>query len=134
MELLYFIIGTLWITVGYIAFESHRIKTDYIKLTLDIEELIREIERYTEGSSRDMDSLQTQLTSVYSRLDEDEYASISEINKGISELQLMINKMNVRFGDSNKDMEKNLTIVFSEIQQLKNNFKSLNQDPNILDR
>lgn len=134
MELIYFIIGSLWVVVAYTAFNNHQIKGENIKLKLDLEDTQYEFERYTQGVSEEINDIYRKLNSVSDRLKEDSYNNIAEVNKQLSELNKMTNAMNVRFGEANKVSEKQLSVAFSEIQQLKNNIKGFIQDPNILDR
>lgn len=134
MELIYFIIGSLWVVVVYTAFKNHQIKGEYIKLKLDLEDTQYEFERHTQGISEEINDIYRKLNSVSDRLKEDSYNNIAEVNKQLSELNKMTNAMNVRFGEANKISEKQLSVAFSEIQQLKNNIKVFIQDPNILDR
>lgn len=134
MEVIYFIIGSLWVVVAYTAFKNHQIKGEYTKLKLDLEDTQYEFERHTMGISEEIDDIHCKLDSIETKLKEDSYNNIAEVNKQLSELNKMSNAMNIRFGEANKIAEKQLSAAFSEIQQLKNNIKALNQDPNILNR
>ena len=134
MELIYFIIGSLWVVVAYTAFKNYQIKGEYTKLKLDLEDTQYELERHTMGTSEEIDDIHCKLDSIETKLKEDSYNNIAEVNKQLSELNKMSNAMNIRFGEANKIAEKQLSGAFSEIQQLKNNIKALNQDPNILNR
>ena len=134
MEILYFIIGLLTAIVAYSGWQTQKLKNLNIELNLDLEEIEYEFNKFTHGVSDDIDDLYYKINSVSDRLNEDSYHNISEVNKQLSELNKMSNAMNVRFGEANKIVEKQLSTAFSEIQQLKNNIKALNQDPNILNR
>lgn len=134
MEILYFIIGLLTAIVAYSGWQTQKLKNLNIELNLDLEEIEYEFNKFTRGVSDDIDDLYYKVNSVSDRLNEDSYHNISEVNKQLSELNKMSNAMNVRFGEANKIAEKQLSAAFSEIQQLKNNIKALNQDPNILNR
>ena len=131
MELIYFIIGSLWVVVAYTAFKNYQIKGEYTKLKLDLEDTQYEFERHTIGSSEEIDDIHCKLDSIETKLKEDSYNNIAEVNKQLSELNKMSNAMNVRFGEANKISEKQLSAAFSEIQQLKNNIKALGQDPSL---
>ena len=134
MEILYFIIGLLTAIVAYSGWQTQKLKNQNIKLNLDLEEIEYEFDKSTRGVSEDIYDLYGKINSVSDRLNEDSYHNISEVNKQLSELNKMSNAMNIRFGEANKIAEKQLSVAFSEIQQLKNNIKALNQDPNILNR
>ena len=134
MEILYFIVGLLTAVVGYSTWQTQRLKNQNIRLNLDLEEIEYEFNKFTHGVSDDIDDLYSKISSVNQKLKEDSYNNIAEINKQLSELNKMSNAMNIRFGEANKLAEKQLSGAFSEIQQIKNNIKALNQDPNILNR
>lgn len=131
MELIYFIIGSLWVVVAYTAFKNHQIKGEYIKLKLDLEDTQYEFEKHTQGISEEINDIHFKLDSIETTLKEDSYNNIAEVNKQLAELDKMSNAMNIRFGEANKIAEKQLSGVFSEIQQLKNNIKALSQDPSL---
>jgi len=134
MELLYFIVGGICVIVLNNAWRILKIKNEHIKLSLDVDDLESEVDRLSLGISEDINKLKSQISSITHKLKEDSYQDLSGINKQLLELNKFSNAMNNRFGDSIKYSEKQLSGVFSEIQQLKNNIKALNQDPNIINR
>ena len=82
----------------------------------------------------ELNDLKLLILDIQSNMEKDQYASVAELNKQISELGELANSTNSRLGESNKVFTKNISDVFSEIQQLKNNLKALGQDPNFLSR
>jgi predicted nucleic acid-binding Zn-ribbon protein len=129
MELLYFIVGILSMAVLYAVIQVIITKNENIDLRLNIEDLSYNIEDYIQES---LENLESRITSVQDKLEEDSYDNISGITKQLAELNKMTNAMNVRFGDGAKFTEKQLSAAFTEIQQLKTNIKALNQDPNLM--
>ena len=131
MEILYFIIGLLTAIVAYSGWQTQKLKNQNIKLNLDLEEIEYEFNKFTRGVSEEIDDIHCKLDSIETKLKEDSYNNIAEVNKQLSELNKMTNAMNVRFGEANKISEKQLSGAFSEIQQLKNNIKALSQDSSL---
>ena len=134
MEILYFIVGLLTAIVGYSAWQTQKLKHQNIKLNLDLEDIEHKFNKFTHSISDSIDELYNKISSINKKLKEDSYNNIAEVNKQLSELNKMSNAMNIRFGEANKVTEKQLSRAFSEIQQLKNNIKTLGQDLNILNR
>ena len=132
MELLYFIVGILSMAVLYAVIQVIITKNENIDLRLNIEDLSYNIEDYIQESLEDLENLESRITSVQDKLEEDSYDNISGITKQLAELNKMTNAMNVRLGDGAKFTEKQLSAAFTEIQQLKTNIKALNQDPNLM--
>lgn len=132
MELLYFIIGTLTTTVLYAVIQVIATKNENIELRLNIEDLSYNIEEYIQESLEDIENLESRITLVQDKLEEDSYDNIAGVTKQLAELNKMTNAMNVRSGEMVKLTEKQLSAAFTEIQQLKTNIKALNQDPNLI--
>lgn len=134
MELLYFISGILSVGVVYGITLLRTVKSSHT-------DLLERHQSYQNISSLRMEDLVNELNDlkllildIQSNMEKDQYASVAELNKQISELGELANSTNSRLGESNKVFTKNISDVFSEIQQLKNNLKALGQDPNFLSR
>jgi len=82
--------------------------------------------------NEDLKAVEDLVMDLTSKMEKDQYASVSEINKKIGEISEMTNAMNVRLGESNKVFTKNASDAFTQIQSLKNTLKSLGQDPNFI--
>jgi archaellum component FlaC len=71
---------------------------------------------------------------IQSSMEKDQYESLSSINKRIKELDAVAYENLNKIQQSNKVFNKNVTDAFNEITQLKQNIKTLGQDPNMLSR
>jgi archaellum component FlaC len=71
---------------------------------------------------------------IQSNMERDQYESLSSINKRIKELDAVAYENLNKIQQSNKVFNKNVTDAFNEITQLKQNIKTLGQDPNMLSR
>jgi archaellum component FlaC len=71
---------------------------------------------------------------IQSNMEKDQYESLSSINKRIKELDAVAYENLNKIQQSNKVFNKNVTDAFNEITQLKQNIKTLGQDPNMLSR
>jgi archaellum component FlaC len=71
---------------------------------------------------------------IQSNMEKDQYESLSSINKRIKELDAVAYENLNKIQQSNKVFNKNVTDAFNEITQLKQNIKTLGQDPNMLTR
>ena len=71
---------------------------------------------------------------IQSSMEKDQYESLSSINKRIKELDAVAYENLNKIQQSNKVFNKNVTDAFNEITQLKQNIKTLGQDPNMLTR
>lgn len=134
MEILYFIVGTLWVVVAYTLYQNYKLKEQQTGMELELGEIEYLLDRQIGATSDELDDLSDALKTLQERLLDDSYQNITEVNENLELLNKMTNVMNKRFGEANQVTEKQLSVAFSEIQQLKNNIKALNQDPNILDR
>ena len=71
---------------------------------------------------------------ISSKMEKDQYESVSEINQRIKELDTVVYDTLDKVKFASGSNEKNFSTVFSEIAQLKQNIKALAQDPNMLTR
>lgn len=81
-----------------------------------------------------LDDLKLLIGDIQSKMEKDQYESLSEINKRIKELDAVAYKNVENIKQSNQVFNKNVTDAFNEITQLKQNLKILGQDPNMISR
>ena len=134
MELLYFISGVLSVGVLYGVRLLRSVKSSHTEL------LARHQSQSNISSIRNadlddqLDGLKLLIGDIQSKMEKDQYESLTEINKQIKKLgeDVFLNSQNLK--QSNQVFNKNVTDAFSEINGLKQNIKGLLQDPNIIDR
>jgi DNA repair ATPase RecN len=76
--------------------------------------------------------VETKYSEILSKLEKDQYASISEINGQLKDLSRQTNAMNERLSQVNKTLNNHISQSSVERNTLKNNFKKLSQDPNFI--
>ena len=134
MELIYFISGILSVGVLYGVRLLRAVKSSHMEL------LARHQSQSNISSIRNadvddaIDDLKVLVKDIQANMEKDQYESLSSINKRIKELDTVVYDTldKVKFASGAND--KNFSNVFSEIQQLKQNFKALGQDPNFVSR
>ncbi len=134
MELLYFISGILSVGITYGIILLRNVKSSHT-------ELLRKHQSQSNISSIRFDEYRDELGDlnillgdIQGKMEKDQYESVSEINKETKALSTSLNETIGRMDLVMKSNEKNFSTVFSEIQQLKNTVKVMNQDPNVLSR
>ena len=134
MELLYFISGILSVGVIYGVYLLRTVKSSHTDLldTFTKSQYISSTRR--EEIKEELGDLKLLIVDIQANMEKDQYENLGNINKRVRELEELANATNSRLGESNKVFNKNVTDVFNEIQQLKNNLKALGQDPNMLNR
>jgi peptidoglycan hydrolase CwlO-like protein len=134
MELLYFISGILTVGVLYGIKLLRTVKSSHTDLLARYQSQsnISSI-RYGDLSD-DLKTVEELVMDISSKMEKDQYESLTEINKQIKKLgeDVFLNSQNLK--QSNQVFNKNVTDAFSEINGLKQNIKGLLQDPNIIDR
>ncbi|MDB4378330.1 hypothetical protein N9Z41_01030 [bacterium] len=128
MELLYFISGVLSVGVVYGVKLLRSIKSSHTELLARHQSQsnissIRDIE-----SKEELEALRILIGDIQANMEKDQYESLSGINKRIKELDDVAYSTLDKVQLASKSNDKNFGTVFSEIQQLKNNFKALSQD------
>jgi len=128
MELLYFISGILSVGVVYGVKLLRTVKSSHTELldTFNKSQYISSTRRAELGER--LNDLEILIKDIQTNMEKDQYESLSNINKRMGELDKLANSTNTRLGETNKVFNKNLSDVFSEIQQIKQNFKALSQD------
>lgn len=82
----------------------------------------------------ELEDLKLLIRDIQTNMEKDQYKNLSNLNKRISKLDklTMDNLDKIKFASKSNDT--NFSNIFGEIQQLKNNFKILGQDPNMVSR
>ena len=128
MELLYFISGILFVGVIYGVILLRGVKSSHTELLSSFNK-----SSYISSTRRaelreEIEDIKTMMMDIQSNMEKDQYESLSSINKRIKELDAVayenLNKIQLASEANNK----NFGTVFSEIQQIKKNFKALSQD------
>lgn len=128
MELLYFISGILFVGVIYGVILLRGVKSSHTELLSSFNK-----SSYISSTRRaelreEIEDIKTMILDIQSNMEKDQYESLSSINKRIKELDAVayenLNKIQLASEANNK----NFGTVFSEIQQIKKNFKALSQD------
>jgi hypothetical protein len=128
MELLYFISGILTVGVIYGVILLRNIKSSHAEL-LEKNQLQSNISSLRLGETMvEVNSIRELIIDIQSNMEKDQYQNLSKINKDIESLRgiTLDTKSKLEFAMGSSD--KNFSSVFSEIQQLKTNFKALSQD------
>ena len=134
MELLYFISGVLSVGVLYGVRLLRGVKSSHAEL------LARHQSQSNISSIRGadiddaIDGLKLLVNDIQSNMEKDQYESLTKINKRIKELDTVAYGNLDKIKQSNQVFNKNVTDAFNEITQLKQNIKTLGQDPNMLTR
>jgi len=134
MELIYFISGILTVGIVYGIILLRAVKSSHTEL------LARHQSQSNISSIRNadlddqLDGLKLLIGDIQSKMEKDQYESLSEINKRIKELDAVVYKNVETIKQSNQVFNKNVTDAFNEITQLKQSVKILGQDPNMISR
>jgi hypothetical protein len=134
MELIYFISGILTVGIVYGINLLRHVKSSHTELLAKYQSQsnISSI-RYGDLGD-DLKAVEDLVMDISSKMEKDQYATVSEINTKLEEL-FGITESNARKqNESNKVHTKNISDAFNDIQLLKNNLKALGQDPNFLNR
>ena len=134
MELLYFISGILSVGVVYGIILLRTVKSSHTDLLARHQSQsnissIRIIE-----SKEELEALRILIGDIQANMEKDQYESLSGINKRIKELDTVAYSTLDKVQFASNSNYKNFGTVFSEIQQLKNSYKTMLQDPNFLNR
>ena len=134
MELLYFISGVLSVGVLYGVKLLRTVKSSHTELLARHQSQSNISSIRYQDLSDDLKTVEDLVMDISSKMEKDQYAALSEINKRIKELDTVAYGNGSKIEQSNKVFNKNVTDAFNEINGLKQNIKGLLQDPNIIDR
>ena len=134
MELIYFISGILTVGIVYGINLIRHVKSSHTELLAKYQSQSNISSIRFGDLSDDLKAVEDLVMDISSKMEKDQYATVSEINTKLEEL-FGITESNARKqNESNKVHTKNISDVFNDIQLLKNNLKALGQDPNFLNR
>lgn len=134
MELIYFISGILTVGIVYGIILLRAVKSSHTEL-LERYQLQSNLSSIRNADLDDeLEDLKLLIGDIQSKMEKDQYESLSEINKRIKELDAVAYKNVETIKQSNQVFNKNVTDAFNEITQLKQNLKILGQDPNMISR
>ena len=128
MELLYFISGILTVGVLYGIKLLRTVKSSHTDLLARYQSQSNISSIRNADLDDQLDGLKLLIRDIQANMEKDQYENLGNINKRIKELDTVVYGNLDKIKQSNKVFNKNLSDVFSEIQQLKQNFKALSQD------
>lgn len=134
MELLYFISGILIVGVIYGVVLLRAVKSSHTDLLAKYQSQSNISSIRWGDLEEELKDLKLLIGDIQSKMEKDQYESLSEINKRIKELDAVAYKNVENIKQSNQVFNKNVTDAFNEITQLKQNIKILGQDPNMVSR
>jgi archaellum component FlaC len=134
MELLYFIGGVLSVGVLYGVKLLRSVKSSHTELLSSFNKSSHISSARRADLREEIEDIKTLIMDIQSSMERDQYESLSSINKRIKELDAVAYENLNKIQQSNKVFNKNVTDAFNEITQLKQNIKTLGQDPNMLSR
>ena len=131
MELLYFISGVLSVGVLYGVKLLRTVKSSHTEL-LEQHQSQSNISsiRYSDLSD-DLKTMENLVMDISSKMEKDQYESLSEINGKLRDGILLAEANNRKIADNARVFNKNVTDAFTQIQQIRNNVKTLAQNPNM---
>lgn len=128
MELLYFISGILSVGVVYGVKLLRTVKSSHADLLARSQSQSNISSIRFEDFREELGDLNYLVMDIQKKMEKDQYESVSGINKRIKELDTIVYDTLDKVKFSSGANDKNFSNVFSEIQQLKQNFKALSQD------
>ena len=128
MELLYFISGVLSVGVVYGIKLLRTVKSSHTDLLARYQSQSNISSIRNADLDDQLDGLKLLIRDIQANMEKDQYENLGNINKRIKELDTVVYGNVDKIKQSNQVFNKNLSDVFSEIQQLKQNFKALSQD------
>lgn len=128
MELLYFISGVLSVGVVYGITLLRTVKSSHTDLLTRYQSQSNISSIREEEVRQELKDLSLLIMDIQANMEKDQYENLGNINKRIKELDTVVYGNVDKIKQSNQVFNKNLSDVFSEIQQLKQNFKALSQD------
>ena len=128
MELLYFISGILSVGILYSISLLRTVKSSHTELLARYQSQSNISSIRFEEYKDELEDLKLLLVDIQNKMEKDQYESVSEINKRIERLDILLKNTISKAEFASQSNDKNFTTSFSEIQQLKKNFKALSQD------
>ena len=134
MELLYFISGVLSVGVLYGVRLLRGVKSSHTELLARYQSQSNISSIRFDEFKDELEDLKVLSIDIQDKMEKDQYESVSEINKRIERLDIMLKDTIGKTEFASQSNEKNFSTIFSEIQQVKGSLKALGQDPNMLSR
>ena len=132
MELLYFISGILSVGITYSIVLLRKNQSNYADALESLQSFKNISSIRLDAVDEDLEFVETKYSEILSKLEKDQYASISEINGKLKDLSRQTNAMNERLSQINKTLNNHISQSSVERNTLKTNFKKLSQDPNFI--
>ena len=132
MELLYYICGILSVGIIYAIFLLRRNQSHYHDALARLQSF-QNISSIRNGDVKEkLHDLTEYTKDIKSKMEKDQYSSVSEINNRMGELNKMTSAMNVKITQNQKILETNISRTSTEINTIKNTLKQLGQDPDFI--
>ena len=128
MELLYFISGILSVGILYSISLLRTVKSSHTELLARYQSQSNISSIRFEEYKDELEDVKLLLGDIQVKMEKDQYESVSEINKRIERLDILLKNTISKAEFASQSNDKNFSTSFSEIQQLKKNFKALSQD------
>ena len=134
MELIYFISGILTVGIVYGINLLRHVKSSHTELLAKYQSQSNISSIRFDDFKEELEDLNYLVMDIQKKMEKDQYATFSEINKTISEVKAL--------AVSNKDkalktelyQNGNIEKAFNEIQTMKNQIRALGEDPNFISR
>jgi len=128
MELLYFISGILSVGIVYGIKLLRTVKSSHTEL-LDSFNKSQYISSTRRAELKErLDDLEVLIKDIQTNMEKDQYENLGKLNQRIKELDAVAYDNTSKLKFASESNNKNFGTVFSEIQQIKKNFKALSQD------
>jgi hypothetical protein len=132
MELLYFISGILSVGITYSIVLLRKNQSNYTDALASLQSFKNIFSMNLDDIRTNVEFVETKYSEILSKLEKDQYASISEVNGQLKDLSRQTNAMNERLSQVSKTLNNHISQSSVERNTLKNNFKKLSQDPNFI--
>mgnify|MGYP000097162117 FL=1 len=134
MEIIYFILGVVFAISVYGVVVVQKVKTSYLevldtqeKMRIDVTSFITDINSKVNKSLEDTNQIKEELTT-------DSYKGFSELSKQFLGLKELTDLTSHNFITHKSQADNQNSKILSSITALKRHLKSMNQDPNMLNR
>ena len=134
MEIIYFILGIVFAMSIYGVVVIQKVKTSYLEVLNTQEKMREDVTSFSnnilikvEKSLRDTDQIKEELK-------KDSYKSFTELSKQFTGLKEVSDSMLQNFTSHKTLTERNNSRLINDVNTLKRHLKSMNQDPNMLNR
>ena len=134
MELIYFISGILTVGIVYGINLLRHVKSSHTELLAKYQSQsnISSI-RYGDLGD-DLKAVEDLVMDIQTKMEKDQYATFSEINKTISEVKALAVSNKDKALKTEINQNNDIAKAFTEIQTMKNQIRALGEDPNFISR